>query len=186
MGTTTTTRTTTTTTRTCLGSTILYKKFQFLFTPYTPQKMTILAKFGHFGTFWYFFDHLYPPKKTKKILYWHNFAILEFFGTFGTFFTPYNPQKKPKNDYFGKIWPFWHFLALFWGGVKIAQKKIMLFKYSSLATQNSKNFYTHCFLIISQIILTGPGLSYQRVLQISCIYCLGQNSKNLLFMIFQD
>merc|ERR1711867_329940 len=92
-----------------LGSTILYKKFQFFFTPYTPQKMTILAKFGHFGTFWIFFDHLYPPKKTKKILYWHNFAILAFFGTFGIFFTPYNPQ----NEYFDKIWPFWHFLALF-------------------------------------------------------------------------
>merc|ERR1712243_375655 len=106
-----------------LGSTILYKKFQFLFTPYTPQKMTIFAKFGLFGTFWIFFDHLYPPKKTKKILYWHNFAILAFFGTFGIFFTPYNPQKKPKNEYFDKIWPFWHFLALFWGGGQNCQKK---------------------------------------------------------------
>merc|ERR1712175_63874 len=95
------------------------KNFNFFFTPYTPQKMTILAKFGHFGTFWYFL-----------------------------------------------------------GGGQNCPKKIMLFKYSPLATQNSKNFYTHCFLIISQIILTGPGLSYQRVLQISCIYCLGQNSKN--------
>merc|ERR1711895_307636 len=101
-----------------LGSTILYKKFQFLFTPYTPQKMTILAKFGHFGTFWHFFDFFLPPI----------------------------PPKNPKNGYFGKTWPFCHFLALFWGGVKIAKKKIMLFKYSPLATQNSKNFYTHCFL----------------------------------------
>ena len=129
-----------------------------------------------FGTFWIFFDHLYPPKKTKKILYWHNFAILAFFGTFGIFlprithkknqkmniltkfghfgtswhcsdfFLPPIPPKNPKNGYFGKIWPFCHFLALFWGGVKIAKKKIMLFKYSPLATQNSKNFYTHCFL----------------------------------------
>merc|ERR1711873_39198 len=120
-----------------------------------------------------------PQKKTKKILYWHNFAILAFFGTFGIFFTPYNsqknqkmtiltkfghfgtswhcsdfflppiPPKNPKNDYFGKIWPFWHFLALFWGGgVKIAQKKIMLFKYSPLATQNSKNFYLFCFFLL--------------------------------------
>merc|ERR1712082_519465 len=192
------------------------KNFNFFLPPIPPKKWLFwqnLAILALFGTFWIFFDHLYPPKKTKKILYWHNFAILAFFGTFGIFFTPYNPQKKPKNDYFdkiwpfwhflalfgffftpytpknyyfGKIWPFWHFLALFWGGVKIAQKKIMLFKYSPLARQNSKNFYTHSFLIISQIILTGTGLSYQRVLQISCIYCLGQNSKNLLFMIFQD
>merc|ERR1711989_6049 len=82
-----------------LGSTILYKKFQFLFTPYTPQKMTILAKFGHFGTFWYFLDFFWPPmppKKNKKILYWHNFAILAFFGTFGIFFTPYAPKKTQK------------------------------------------------------------------------------------------
>merc|ERR1712208_7142 len=99
-----------------LGSTILYKKFQFFFTPYTPQKMTILAKFGHFGTLWYFLDFFLPPippKKNKKILYWHNFAILAFFGTFGIFFYPLYPPKKPKNDYFDKIWPFWHFLALF-------------------------------------------------------------------------
>ena len=145
--------------------------------------MTILTKFGHFGTSWHFSDFFLPPI----------------------------PPKNPKNDYFGKIWPFWYFLVLFgffltpytpqkktkkilyWhnfailalfstflGGVKIAQKKIMLFKYSPLVTQNSKNFYTHSYLIISQIILTGTGLSYQRVLEISCIYCLGQNSKNLL------
>merc|ERR1712215_200047 len=49
-----------------LGSTILYKKFQFFFTPYTPQKMTILAKFGHFGTFWYFFVFFFPPTPPKK------------------------------------------------------------------------------------------------------------------------
>merc|ERR1711867_205544 len=82
-----------------LGSTILYKKFQFFFTPYTPQKMTILAKFGHFGTFWYFLDFFWPPmppKKNKKILYWHNFAILAFFGTFGIFFYPLCPQKTQK------------------------------------------------------------------------------------------
>merc|ERR1712175_65375 len=59
-----------------------------------------------------------PPQKNKKILYWHNFAILAFFGTFGIFFTPYNP----KNGYFGKIWPFCHFLALFWGGSKLPKK----------------------------------------------------------------
>merc|ERR1711867_383245 len=135
--------------------------FGFFLAPYAPQKKqknTILAQFCHFGIFWHFWDFFLPPM----------------------------PPKNPKNDYFDKMWPFWHFLALFLGGVKIAQKKIMLFKYSPLARQHSKNFYTHCFLIISQIILTGPGLSYQRVLQISCIYCLGQNSKNLLFMIFQD
>ena len=105
-------------------------------TPKKNQKMTILTKFGHFGTSWHCSDFFLPPI----------------------------PPKNPKNDYFGKIWPFWHFLALFWGGVKIAQKKIMLFKYSPLARQDSKNFYTHCFLIISQIILTGTGHSYQRVL----------------------
>ena len=87
-------------------------------TPKKNQKMTILTKFGHFGTSWHCSDLFLPPI----------------------------PPKNPKNDYFGKIWPFWHFLALFWGGVKIAKKKIMLFKYSPLATQNSKNFYTHCFL----------------------------------------
>merc|ERR1712082_375459 len=138
------------------------KNFNFFLPPIPPKKWLFwqnLAILALFGTFWIFFDHLYPPKKTKKILYWHNFAILAFFGTFGIFFTPYNPQKKPKNEYFDKIWSFWHFLALFWGGVKIAQKKIMLFKYSPLARQDSKNFYTHCFLIISQIILTGAGLS---------------------------
>jgi len=135
--------------------------FGFFLTTYTPpkkKKNTILAQFCHFGIFWHFWDFFLPPI----------------------------PPKKPKK------WLFWQNVAIlalfstFLGGVKIAQKKIMLFKYSPLATQNSKNFYTHCFLIISQIILTGPGLSYQRVLEISCIYCLGQNSKNLLFMIFQD
>ena len=100
-------------------------------TPKKNQKMTILTKFGHFGTSWHCSDFFLPPI----------------------------PPKNPKNDYFDKMWPFWHFLALFWGGVKIAQKKIMLFKYSPLARQDSKNFYTHCFLIISQIILTGAGLS---------------------------
>merc|ERR1712175_43427 len=87
-----------------------------------------------------------PPQKNKKILYWHNFAILAFFGTFRFFFTPYNPQKPKK-------WVFWKNLAILplfstflGGGVKIAKKKIMLFKYSPLTTQNSKNFYTHCFL----------------------------------------
>merc|ERR1712030_245332 len=167
----------------------LFGFFYFL-TPYTPQKNPKNDYFGKIWPFWHFlalFGFFYfrppiPPKKTQKM------TILAKFGHFGTFWhfldffflTPYTPQKNPKNDYFGKIWQFWHFLALFWGGVKIAQKKIMLFKYSPLATQNSKNFYTHCFLIISQIILTGTGLSYQRVLEISCIYCLGQNSKNLL------
>ena len=97
------------------------KNFNFFLPPIPPkknQKMTILTKFGHFGTSWHCSDLFLPPI----------------------------PPKNPKNDYFGKIWPFWHFLALFWGGVKIAKKKIMLFKYSPLATQNSKNFYTHCFL----------------------------------------
>ena len=140
-----------------LGSTILYKKFQFLFTPYTPQKMTILAKFGHFGTFWYFLDFFWPPippKKNKKNtilaqfchfgIFWHfwdfflppitpkknqKMTILTKFGHFGTswhcsdFFLPPIPPKNPKNDYFGKIWPFWHFLALFWGGGQNCQKK---------------------------------------------------------------
>merc|ERR1712243_10125 len=109
-----------------LGSTILYKKFQFLFTPYTPQKMTIFAKFGHFGIFWHFWDFFYPvelPKKTKKMI------ILTKFGHFGTswhcsdLFLPPIPPKNPKNDYFGKIWPFWHFFALFWGGGQNCQKK---------------------------------------------------------------
>merc|ERR1712243_220670 len=84
------------------------QKISIFFTPYTPQKMTILAKFGHFGTFWYFLDFFWPPippKKNKKILYWHNFAILAFFDTFGIFFTPYNP-KKPKK------WIFWQNLAI--------------------------------------------------------------------------
>merc|ERR1712208_163637 len=124
-----------------------------------------------------FFYPLYPPKNDyfgKIWPFWH-FLVL-----FGFFLTTYTPQKKQKKYYIGTILPFWHFLALFWGGVKIAQKKIMLFKYSPLVTQNSKNFYTHSYLIISQIILTGTGLSYQRVLEISCIFCLGQNSKNLL------
>merc|ERR1711895_3751 len=125
------------------------KKFQFLFTPYTPQKMTILAQFCHFGIFWHFWDFFLPRithKKNQKM------TILTKFGHFGTswhcsdFFLPPIPPKNPKNGYFGKIWPFCHFLALFWGGVKIAKKKIMLFKYSPLATHNSKNFYTHCFL----------------------------------------
>merc|ERR1712033_38026 len=92
-----------------LGSTILYKKFQFLFTPYTPQKMTIFAKFGHFGTFWYFldfFDHLYPPKKTKKILYSHNFAILAYFGTFGIFLPRITHKKNQKMTILTK---FGHF-----------------------------------------------------------------------------
>merc|ERR1712208_25958 len=150
-----------------LGSTILYKKFQFFFTPYTPQKMTILAKFGHFGTFWYFLDFFLPPITPKKN---QKMTILTKFGHFGTswhfsdFFYPLYPQKTQKMTILAKFGHFGTFLALFWGGVKIAQKKIMLFKYSPLARQNSKNFYTHCFLIISQIILTGTGLSYQRVL----------------------
>merc|ERR1711867_368238 len=108
--------------------------FGFFLAPYAPQKVlknTILAQFCHFGIFWHFWDFFLPPM----------------------------PPKNPKNDYFDKMWPFWHFLALFWGGVKIAQKKIILFKYSPLARHDSKNFYTHCFLIISQIILTGAGLS---------------------------
>ena len=124
--------------------------------------------------------------------------IFEFHYNFIIFFCVWVPRFYTKNFNFflppipPKKWLFWQNLAIlalfstFLGGVKIAQKKIMLFKYSPLARQNSKNFYTHCFLIISQIILTGTGLSYQRVLEISCIYCLGQNSKNLLFMIFQD
>ena len=120
-----------------------------------------------------FFYPLYPPKNDyfgKIWPFWH-FLVL-----FGFFLAPYAPQKKQKKYYIGTILPFWHFLALlgffftpyapkkpkkwlFWqnvailalfstflGGVKIAQKKIMLFKYSPLATQNSKNFYTHCFL----------------------------------------
>ena len=94
----------------------IQKNFNFFLPPIPPKKWLFwqnLAILALFGTFWIFFDHLYPPKKTKKILYWHNFAILAFFGTFGIFFTPYNPQKKPKNEYFDKIWSFWHFLALF-------------------------------------------------------------------------
>merc|ERR1711867_301528 len=90
--------------------------FGFFLTTYTPpkkQKNTILAQFCHFGIFWHFL------------------ALFRFF-------LPPIPPKNPKNGYFGKIWPFCHFLALFWGGVKIAKKKIMLFKYSPLATQNSK------------------------------------------------
>merc|ERR1712240_65567 len=153
--------------------------------------------------FGFFLTTYTPQKKQKKYYIGTILPFCNILALLGFFLPRRTPKKKPKNDYFDKIWPFWHFLALFrfvftpytpkkpkkglfWGGVKIAKKKIMLFKYSPLATQNSKNFYTHCFLIISQIILTGPGLSYQRVLQISCIYCLGQNSKNLLFMIFQD
>ena len=155
------------------------KNFNFFLPPIPPKKWLFwqnLAILALFGTFWIFFDHLYPPKKTKKyyigtiLPFWHFLALLGFFlprithkknqkmniltkfGHFGTswhcsdFFLPPIPPKNPKNGYFGKIWPFCHFLALFWGGVKIAKKKIMLFKYSPLATQNSKNFYTHCFL----------------------------------------
>merc|ERR1711895_123060 len=93
------------------------KKFQFLFTPYTPQKMNILTKFDHFGTSWHCSDFFtpYTPKKPKKWIFWQNLAILPLFSTF-------------------------------LGGGQNCQKKIMLFKYSPLATQNSKNFYTHCFL----------------------------------------
>merc|ERR1712208_170219 len=69
--------------------------FGFFFTPYTLQKMTILAKFGHFGTSWHCSDFFLPPI----------------------------PPKNPKNDYFGKIWLFWHFLALFWGGSKLPKKR---------------------------------------------------------------
>merc|ERR1712243_343000 len=68
-----------------LGSTILYKKFQFLFTPYTPQKN------DYFGKIWPF---------------WH-FLVL-----FGFFLTTYTPPKKQKKHYIGTILPFCHFLAL--------------------------------------------------------------------------
>merc|ERR1712112_226356 len=87
------------------------KKFQFIFTPYTPQKMTILAfwhflallgfflprithkknqkmniltKFDHFGTSWHCSDFFtpYTPKKPKKWIFWQNLAILPLFSTF--------------------------------------------------------------------------------------------------------
>ena len=93
------------------------QKISISFYPLYPPKNDYFGKiwpFWHFLVLFGFFLTTYtPPKKQKKILYWHNFAILAFFGTFGIFFTPYNPQKKPKNEYFDKIWPFWHFLALF-------------------------------------------------------------------------
>merc|ERR1711895_340930 len=77
---------------------------------------------------------------------------------------PIPPKKKQKKYYIGTILPFWHFFALLGFFLppitpKKNQKMIILFKYSPLARQDSKNFYTHCFLIISQIILTGAGLS---------------------------
>merc|ERR1712115_532365 len=126
------------------------QKISISFYPLYPPKNDYFGKiwpFWHFLVlFGFFFDHLYPPKKTKKILYWYNFAILAFFGTFGIFFTPYNPQKKTKK------WIFWQNLAIlplfstFLGGGQNCQKKDNVIKYSPLATQNSKNFYTHCFL----------------------------------------
>merc|ERR1712121_564037 len=138
------------------------QKISISFYPLYPPKNDYFCKiwpFRHFLVLFGFFLTPYtPPKKQKKyyigtiLPFWHFLALLGFF-------LPPMPPKNPKNDYFDKMWPFWHFLALFWGGVKIAQKKIMLFKYSPLARQDSKNFYTHCFLIISQIILTGAGLS---------------------------
>merc|ERR1712240_83442 len=64
-------------------------------TPKKNQKMTILTKFGHFGTSWHCSDLFLPPI----------------------------PPKNRKNDYFGKIWPFWHFLALFGGGSKLPKKR---------------------------------------------------------------
>merc|ERR1711955_77786 len=121
------------------------KNFNFFLPPIPPKKRLFWQNLAILVLFGFFLAPYAPQKKQKKILYWHNFAILAFFGT-SDFFLPPIPPKNPKNGYFGKIWPFWHFLALFWGGVKIAKKKIMLFKYSPLATQNSKNFYTHCFL----------------------------------------
>ena len=59
------------------------------------QKMNILTKFDHFGTSWHCSDFFLPPI----------------------------PPKNPKNGYFGKIWPFCHFLALFWGGSKLPKKR---------------------------------------------------------------
>ena len=67
------------------------KKFQFLFTPYTPQKMTILAKFGHFGTFWYFLDFFWPPippQKNKKNTILAQFCHFGIFWHFWDFFYP--------------------------------------------------------------------------------------------------
>ena len=127
------------------------------------------------------FNFFLPPIPPKKWLFWQNLAILALFGTFWIFFDHLYPPKKTKKILYWHNFAILALFSTFLGGVKIAQKKIMLFKYSPLVTQNSKNFYTHSYLIISQIILTGTGLSYQRVLEISCIYCLGQNSK-----IFQD
>jgi len=50
-------------------------------TPKKNQKMTILTKFGHFGTSWHCSDFFYPlyPQKTQKM------TILAKFGHFGTF-----------------------------------------------------------------------------------------------------
>merc|ERR1712115_394529 len=126
------------------------QKISIFFYPLYPPKNDYFGKiwpFWHFLVLFGFFLTTYNPQKKQKNYYidkiwpfWHFLALFRFF------FYPLYPQKTQKNGYFGKIWPFCHFLALFWGGVKIAKKKIMLFKYSPLATQNSKNFYTHCFL----------------------------------------
>merc|ERR1712240_831307 len=104
------------------------QKISISFYPLYPSQKCLflqnLAILALFGTFWIFFDHLYPPKKNKKNTILAQFCHFVIFWHFWDFFYP---VELPKNDYFGKIWPFWHSLALFWGGVKIAKKKIMLF-----------------------------------------------------------
>ena len=103
--------------------------FGFFLTPYTPQKKQKKYYIGTILPFWHFLALLgfflppITPKKNQKM------TILTKFGHFGTswhcsdFFLPPIPPKNPKNDYFGKIWPFWHFLALFWGGSKLPKKR---------------------------------------------------------------
>merc|ERR1711889_1671 len=74
------------------------QKISISFYPLYPPKNDYFCKiwpFWHFLVLFGFFLTTYTPqKKTKKILYWHNFAILAFFLALLGFFLPRITPKK--------------------------------------------------------------------------------------------
>merc|ERR1712030_276439 len=74
--------------------------------------------------------------KPKKILFWLNLRILAVLGTcwtffFFSFFDQTAPQKTKKNDFFGQIYLFWQFWALF--------GTFFFFFYQTAPPKNKKN-----------------------------------------------